>query len=50
MNDPEQSRSMKLIHLAEEIGLFDSSLTTQCIDCNAIFPKEYDKCPQCNTN
>jgi len=50
MNNTEQSRSMDLIEQAKEIGMLDSDLAISCVHCNAIFPKEYDKCPQCNTN
>lgn len=39
---------MELIEKAKEIGLLDANLTINCIICNAVFPKEYDKCPQCN--
>jgi len=41
---------MELIEQAKEIGLLDSHLTIKCVFCQAIFPKEYDTCPQCNTN
>lgn len=41
---------MELIEQAKKVGLLDSNLTLNCIVCHAIFPKEYSKCPQCNTN
>ncbi|HUT05505.1 MAG TPA: hypothetical protein VMW74_02295 [Nitrosopumilaceae archaeon] len=50
MNNAKQSSSMELIEQAKEIGLLDSHLTIKCVFCQAIFPKEYDTCPQCNTN
>ncbi len=49
MNDTQQAYTMKLIEQAKKVGLLDSNLTLDCIVCKAIFPKEYDKCPQCNT-
>ena len=50
MNNTEQSHSMELIQQAKEIGLLDSNMAISCVHCKAIFPKEYDKCPQCNIN
>ena len=50
MNNTEQSDSMELIRQAKEIGMLDSNLAISCFHCRAIFPKEYGKCPQCNTN
>jgi rRNA maturation endonuclease Nob1 len=50
MDNLEQSHYMELIQQAKEIGLLDSNLTMKCVHCKAIFPKEYNKCPQCSTN
>ena len=50
MNNTEQSDTMELLRQAKEIGLLNSDLTISCFHCKAIFPKEYNKCPQCNTN
>ncbi len=50
MNSTAQSYTMELIEQAKKVGLLDSNLTLNCIVCHAIFPKEYSKCPQCNTN
>ena len=50
MNNEEKSISIELIRQAKEIGLLDSNLAISCVLCKAIFPKDYDKCPQCNTN
>jgi len=50
MNNSKQSYSMELIEKAKKVGLLDSNLTINCIVCNVIFPKEYNKCPQCDTN
>ena len=41
---------MELIEKAKKVGLLDSNLTINCIICDAVFPKEYEKCPQCDTN
>jgi hypothetical protein len=48
MNDKEQLNSMELIQKAKEFGLLESNLTLTCVQCNAVFPKEYFNCPQCN--
>jgi len=50
MNNVKQSYSLELIEKAKKVGFLDSNLTTNCIICDAVFPKEYDKCPQCDTN
>ena len=50
MNNAKQSYSLELIEKAKKVGLLDSNLTINCIICDAVFPKEYDKCPQCDTN
>ena len=50
MNSTRQSYSRELIEQAKKVGLLDSNLTISCIICEAIFPKEYEKCPQCDTN
>ncbi len=50
MNNEEKSISIELIRQAKETGLLDSNLAISCVHCKAIFPKDYDKCPQCNTN
>ena len=50
MNNIDQSYTLELIEKAKRVGLLDSNLTINCIICNAIFPKNYDKCPQCETN
>jgi len=50
LNNTEKLNSMKLIQHAKELGLLDLNSTIKCIHCKATFPKEYHKCPQCNTN
>ena len=50
MNNSNQSYSMKLIEKAKKVGLIDSNLTINCLVCHAIFPKEYENCPQCNSS
>jgi rRNA maturation endonuclease Nob1 len=45
----EQLNLTKLLQQAKEIGLIDSNLTITCVNCKAIFPKEYGVCPQCQT-
>ena len=31
----------------EELNLINSNSTIKCVNCKAIFPKEYNQCPQC---
>ncbi len=50
MNNEEKSISIVLIRQAKEIELLDSNLAISCVRCKAIFPKDYEKCPQCNAN
>ena len=50
MKNLDRTYPAELIKQAKEIGLLDSNLTIKCVVCKAIFPKEYHKCPQCNTN
>ena len=45
--DKPELTSLNLIAKAKELGLLETNLTTLCAQCNAIFPKEYGKCPQC---
>ena len=47
MSNTEPLNPAELIQQAKEIGLLDSNLTTSCVYCKAVFPKEYDNCPQC---
>ena len=46
----EQINLTKLLQQAKNIGLIDSNLTIICVNCKAIFPKEYGTCPQCQTD
>jgi len=50
MSNTEQLDPIKLIQQVKEMGLLDSKVTIKCVHCKIIFPKEYVKCPQCNTN
>jgi uncharacterized paraquat-inducible protein A len=50
MSNQEECDSMELIQKAKELGILDSNLTVKCVQCNAIFPKEYHKCPRCQTD
>jgi ribosomal protein L40E len=45
--DRSELTSLYLIEKAKELGLLESNLTTLCAKCNAVFPKEYQNCPQC---
>ena len=45
----DQDRSQNLLQEAEELGLIEVENTINCCNCRVIFPKEYGKCPQCNT-
>ena len=47
MSNTEPLNPAELIQQAKEIGLLDSNLTTKCVNCSALFPKEYNNCPQC---
>ena len=31
----------------EELDKINSNSNVKCVRCKAIFPEEYDKCPQC---
>ena len=33
-----------------ELDKINSKSTIKCVYCKAIFPKEYDKCPQCEVD
>jgi len=48
MNSEKQLPSMELIRQAKESGILDSNITIHCVHCNAVFPEEYDDCPQCS--
>ena len=50
INNQEGRDSTELIRHAMEFGFIDSNLTIKCVCCNALFPKEYGKCPQCSTD
>jgi uncharacterized paraquat-inducible protein A len=43
----ENDYSAKLLQEVKESGLLDTENALNCINCNAIFPKEYEKCPHC---
>ncbi len=49
MTITEELNSTDLIQQAKEMGLLDSNLTIKCVHCHAVFPKEYNICPQCDT-
>ena len=48
MENQKQSKSMELIQEAESLGLLNPESTIICSDCKAVFPKEYNNCPQCD--
>ena len=48
MSNAEKLNSFELMH--QIIDLLDSNLTTNCVHCKAVFPKEYGFCPQCSTD
>ena len=50
MNNHEERDSTELIRQAIEEGLINSNLSIKCVCCKAIFPIEYDSCPQCSTD
>ncbi len=47
MSNTEEISPMELIRQAKEEGLLDSNVTINCNFCHAVFPKEYNCCPQC---
>ena len=49
MTDSNQDRSQNLLQEAKELGLIGAENTIDCYNCKVVFPKEYGKCPQCNT-
>jgi len=50
LNNIKKIDSIELLQQAKEAGLLDSNVTIKCVHCHAVFPKEYNICPQCNTN
>ncbi len=44
-----QSPSVELMHQIKKILHYNPKLDTKCVHCESIFPKEYNKCPQCHT-
>lgn len=38
---------VQLIEQAENLGLLNSDWTLECDHCQAVFPREYKKCPNC---
>ncbi|MFZ8907458.1 MAG: hypothetical protein ACO2Y5_00915 [Nitrosopumilaceae archaeon] len=49
MDNIEQDKSKSLLQEVKELGLIDAQNTIDCSNCRVVFPKEYEKCPQCNT-
>ena len=47
MSNTEEINPLDLIRQAKEEGLLDSNVTINCNYCQAVFPKEYNSCPQC---
>jgi len=47
MSETEKIDARELIRQAMDEGLLDLNVTTNCLYCKAIFPIEYDSCPQC---
>ncbi len=47
MSETVKIDAKELIRQAIDAGLLDSNVTTNCLHCKAIFPIEYDSCPQC---
>ena len=47
MNSTEPLNSTELIQATKERGLYYLESTIKCFICKAIFPIEYDDCPQC---
>ena len=49
MTNFDQDISQNLLEEAKDLGLMDVENTINCSNCRVVFPKEYEKCPQCNT-
>ena len=47
MNDTEPLNSTELIQETKERGLYFLRSTIKCVICKAIFPIDYNDCPQC---
>jgi len=47
MSETEKIDARVLLRQAIDEGLLDLNETTNCLHCKAIFPIEYDSCPQC---
>ena len=45
----DQDGIQNLLQEAEKLGLIDVENTINCSNCRVVFPKEYEKCPQCHT-
>ena len=50
LNDTESINSMDWIQQAKKAGSPDSNSIIECVYCDFVFPKEYDKCPQCEVD
>ncbi len=50
LSNTEKINSTELIQQAQEEGFLDSNVTINCVHCYAVFPKEYNKCPQCGVD
>ena len=47
MSETEKIDARELTRQAIDEGFLDLNVTTNCLYCKAIFPLEYDICPQC---
>ena len=47
MSNTDHRNLTDLIREAKERGIYYSRSTIKCTNCKAIFPIEYDNCPQC---
>lgn len=49
MNSRTQSASVELMQQVKKILHHNPKTSTMCANCDSIFPKEYQKCPECHS-
>ncbi len=50
MNNTKPLKSKGLMQYPKEKGILYSNSTIKCVHCKAVFPIDYDKCPQCEVD
>jgi rRNA maturation endonuclease Nob1 len=49
MNSRTQSTSVELMQQVKTILHHNPKISIRCTTCDSIFPKDYKKCPNCQT-